>query len=147
MAKPFEQGRNDRARCSPAPVGIVVHTLMTLDPRVHQHIGRPAIETACRSVRMQQAPIGNAAQIENAPGFLRGTKDSGVECRHQWRTLPACRDIAAPEVTDDRDAGQLGQQGQVGQLEGITAFRRVADGLSMATNGPHRFAWQVLAGQ
>jgi hypothetical protein len=34
-----------------------------------------------------------------------------VKGRHQRRTLAACRHIAAAQVGDDGDAGQLGQQG------------------------------------
>ena len=58
-----------------------------------------------------------------------------MEGGHQRRALPACGDVAAAEVADGEDAAQFRQQRQVGKLDAVTVFRRVAHGLAVAADG------------
>ena len=54
--------------------------------------------------------------------------------RHQRRTLPSRRQIAAAEVADGKNPRQLGQQRQVGKLDAVTVLRRMAHGLPVAAD-------------
>ena len=58
-----------------------------------------------------------------------------MEGGHQRRALPACGDVAAAEVADGEDAAKFRQQRQVGKLDTVTVFRRVAHGLAVAADG------------
>src|SRR5262249_33653799 len=54
------------------------------------------------------------------------------------RALAARRDVAAAEVGDDANAGELGEQGGIADLRGETELRPVADRLAMAADGAGR---------
>jgi hypothetical protein len=54
--------------------------------------------------------------------------------RNQWRTLSAGSHIAASKVDDSLAAGHFGKARPVDQLNRITEFGAMPDGLSMGAN-------------
>ena len=114
---------------------------VALAPMVHQGIGRTAVETQRLAIRTQQRQIGDAAQVEHRDGFPRHRKARRVEGRDQWRTLPARGHVAAAQVADHVDAGQLGEQRPVQQLAGVAGAvefaRAVPDRLPVGADGLH----------
>jgi hypothetical protein len=112
---------------------------MAQAPAVHQRIAGAGIEAQHRAVGTQHAEIGNAADIEHQRCFPGPAEHALVKGRHQRRTLAARRHIAAAQVGDDGDAGQLGQQGGVVELQRIARaiehLRAVAHGLAMGAYG------------
>ncbi|MNP59695.1 hypothetical protein D3C76_1547090 [compost metagenome] len=64
--------------------------------------------------------------------------------RNQRGPLTAGSDIAAPEIADNGDAGKLGEQSWVADLDGKTARWLMADGLAVTANGADCRGAEVL---
>ena len=56
-------------------------------------------------------------------------KQGLMKSRNQWRALAAGRHVAAPEVGNHRNLGDLGNDVGVADLQGKAVLRAVADGL------------------
>jgi hypothetical protein len=59
-----------------------------------------------------------------------------MEGGRERRALAARRDVAAPEVGDDRDTGELGEQRRVSDLRGEAQIGPVANRLAVAADRP-----------
>ena len=67
-----------------------------------------------------------------------------MEGWHQRRALATRCDIAAAEITDDGNAGQLSQQGGVANLHGEAACRFMANGLTVAADSADGVGLELL---
>ena len=66
------------------------------------------IETERRAVGWEDANIGNAADVEYGAGFIRISKQCFVKGWDEGCTLTVAGKVAAAEVADRENAGQLG---------------------------------------
>ena len=114
-----QQGRQYPARGGPAPVLVEIQAQVLLAPAVHERVARPAVEAQHRAIGPQHAEVGDAAQVERQHGLAAAAEHALVKGRHQRRALAAGGHVAAAQVGHDRDAGQLGQQCWVAQLQRI----------------------------
>ena len=80
-----------------------------LHPCIHQHIAGAGIEAERRAVGRKNADIGNAANVEYGAGFICILKQRFVKSGDEGRTLTVAGKVAAAEVADRENAGQLGQ--------------------------------------
>ena len=150
------------ALCGPGAIGIVGLAGVALAPGVEQGIGGAAVKTLRTMPGLQNAQVGNAAQIEHGQlgmgcGGCSGWGDCCRACvgscvvrlfpqrlvkhRHQRRALPACGDVAAAKVAGNGDARQLCQQSAMHQLQGVARAvklaRAVAHGLPVRAHYGH----------
>ncbi|MCY1311961.1 hypothetical protein D9M70_623360 [compost metagenome] len=61
--------------------------------------------------------------------------------------MPASGNVAAAEITDHRDAGQLGQQGRITDLHREAACGFMANGLAVTANRANVVRLEVLLGK
>ena len=110
--------------------------MMSLDPGIHEYIAGAAVKTTncCRTV-FKQGDIAEAADVEYSQLTGLAAKERLVEGRDQRGALAARGYVAAAEVGNDIDTGQLGEQRRIANLHGKTQRGFVADGLAMAANG------------
>ncbi|GFF07908.1 hypothetical protein SM139_2995 [Stenotrophomonas maltophilia] len=122
---------------------------MALAPGIHQRIGRAGIEATYRTFARNQGQVGDTAQIEHGAVFVGRAQHGQVEGRHQWRTMAPGRHVAAAEVGDRGDPGQLGDAVAVAQLhgEGGVGQRPVTHGLPMRADRTHLAAVHASLGQ
>ena len=142
------------ALCGPVAIGIVRVAGVALAPGIKQGIGGAAVKTLRTAPGLQNAQVGNAAQIEHGQlgmgsgcgGCSRGravrlSPQRLVKHRHQRRALPACGDVAAAKVAGNGDARQLCQQSAMHQLQGVARAvklaRAVAHGLPVRAHYGH----------
>ncbi len=85
----------------------------------------------------QQGDIGDTADIDHHAVFAVFAEQGRVKGRNQRRALSAGGDVAAAEIGHRGDAGALGDDAGVAELQGIRdrALRVVADGLAVAADG------------
>jgi hypothetical protein len=115
----------------PVAIGVIGFSGMALTPGIQQHIARPAVKTdtgrlRCRRVRLLMPPIFRMTR------FSVSLANILMKRRHQRGAMAAGSHIATAEVGHHVDAGQLGQQRMVANLQGITGMRGMADGLAAA---------------
>jgi len=120
---------------SPVAIGIKSQTALATDPVIHQDIARPAVPAEHRPIGREDGQIGDAADIDDDAGLVGRAENGLVKSRHQRRTLTAGSHITRTEVADHGDAGQLGEQGMVADLQRVPEFRAVADGLAVVADG------------
>src|SRR5690606_21288756 len=121
-------------RFGPGAVGVVSVTQVPLDPGIHQHVCRPGIKAAYAAVRIQYGDIRDAAQVQHNPG-VAGARLGRMKCRHQRRTLATRGNVAATEVGDHIDTGELGDACRCVQLNRVAQVWTVADRLSVYPYG------------
>ena len=109
---------------------------MQLNPGIHEDVTRATVkaENLCRTM-LQQGDIAEAADVEYSQLTGLAAKERLVEGRDQRGALAARGYVAAAEVGNDIDTGQLGEQRRIANLHGKTQRGFVADGLAMAANG------------
>ena len=117
-----EQG-GQQVRVDPAGRGVpalVVVRLVEEPPagEVDQGVGGAEVVRENSAVGPDQRHVGDAAEVERGLGHPTGREQQHVEDAHQWRTLPAPRDVAGAQVGDDGHAGAFGDPGGLAELEG-----------------------------
>ncbi len=103
-------------------------------PEVEQHVARSGVEAAHIARRRQIGEIGDASEIDDDTVRLT-SEERGVERGHQRRAFASSRDIAAPEIGDDRHPGPFGNAGGVVQLQRPAFVGTVAQRLTVDTRG------------
>ena len=111
------EARSRMAETGRKPTPLQAQVLLA--PAVHERVARPAVEAQHRAIGPQHAEVGDAAQVERQHGLAAAAEHALVKGRHQRRALAAGGHVAAAQVGHDRDAGQLGQQCWVAQLQRI----------------------------
>src|SRR5450759_2987669 len=111
---------------------------MALDPQVEQYVARAGIETGDYAVRWQIGQVGDAADIDDDAMRGVGAEHGGVKGRDQRRALAASGDVAAAEIRDHADAGELGKQRRVADLQGVAGVGAVTNGLAVTAAGAYR---------
>jgi hypothetical protein len=113
--------------------------VVLLDPQIHQGIARAAVETQERQVRISrnQGDIRNAADIHHGEIPFTIPKHALMKTRHQRRTLSTGSHVFRPEIRDGQDAGAVGNDAGIRDLERVGAgpVHRVTNCLSVAANG------------
>jgi hypothetical protein len=114
-----------------------------MNPGIQQHIARAAVEAGTGlvgSIRLRLLKPPTLRRHGCRPlaeqGFMEG--------RHQRRALAACGHVAAAEVADHGDTGQLGEQRRIADLYGEAAGRLMANGLPMAADGANGVGLELL---
>jgi hypothetical protein len=109
-----------------------------LDPFIHQAIAGADVETA-NPVGIgpgQHRDVGNAADVDDAPGLVGGREHPVMERGNQRRALAAERDVCATEVGDGRDARRRGDERWIAELDRRSrAIGIVEHGLPMRAGG------------
>src|SRR5690606_9854916 len=118
----------------PGTVGVVIQTLASLHPGIHQHICRACIKAAYAPVRAEYGDVGNAAQVEHHP-CMGSSELCGMEGWHQGSTLASRSNVTAAEVGNHVDAAKLCEQGGSIQLDGIARPRAMTHRLAMRAHG------------
>ena len=121
-----------------APV-VVRPTDLLGAPTIHQHIGRPGVETIGGLTGDHGCDVGNAAAIEHHPGAAVMAEPVFVKGRSQGCALPAQGHVAPPEVGHYRHPGAHGNRVRVADLQGesVRAERLVVDRLPVHAHGNH----------
>ncbi|MNN00160.1 hypothetical protein D3C81_1127440 [compost metagenome] len=143
----IQQHRFYVAAGSPLAVTVKVVAALLVNPGVQQHITWATVETGDRLAGPDKAEVAEAANVQHcaitSPLFKQGFVKGG----NQRCALSAGSDIAAAEIADHGDAGQLRQKGRVANLHCETACRFVADGLAMTANRTNALRLELLLGQ
>ena len=82
---------------------------MSIDPGVEQDVARATIEAAGLLLWMKQAYIAEPTNIQYSPRAVLVAEHGFMKCRNQGGTLSTCRHVAASEVGNHGDGGQLCQ--------------------------------------
>ena len=107
---------------------------------VDHHVAGSGIESDDifgRAGGRDHGDVGDAADVERHAGAARMAEEQVIDERHQGRALAAGGDIAGAEVGHHGDAGALGEDGRLAELERVGAAF-VEDGLSVAADEFHR---------
>jgi len=83
---------------------------MALDPGIHEHIAGTTIEAVGGTAVTQEAQVAESTDIENSADALFVAKNGFVERRNERCALAPGRNVASAKITDDADAGKLGQK-------------------------------------
>src|SRR5579859_113787 len=124
---------------------------MALYPSVHQHVTRSGIKPL-HALGAQIGDVRDATNVDDDAMDRRMRKDCLMECRNQWRAFTAGGNIPAAEIADHDSTGQFSQQCTVSELDCVSGFRTMPDGLPMAADCLHgaragmRFGQQVTYG-
>ncbi|MNF55867.1 hypothetical protein D3C84_373420 [compost metagenome] len=125
----------DAAAGRPVAVAIIAKALAGMDPGIEQHVAGAAIEAAHRLVGFDQAEVAEATHVQHRQAFALCFEECLMEGRNQRCALAACGYIATSEITDDGDAGQLGEQRRIADLHGKAARGLMTDSLAVTANG------------
>ena len=117
-----------------APAGVEGPAECSRHQRSSRVLAGPQSKPSVVPSASMRREVGDAAEVEHRDGATRRCEHGAMEGRHQRRALAAGRDVAAAEVGDDVDAGQLGEQRRRVELH------RVAGAVELARPMPHRLA-------
>ncbi len=120
---------------TPGAILVIGLAGVLLTPGIHQGVAGPAVKTQGRMRGPQDADVGHAPHVQHHHRFLRAFKQGLVEGWHQWGALPASGHIAAAKISHHVNARQLSQQGRCVELQCVTQFWPMANGLTMGANG------------
>ena len=101
---------------SPSTVFIKPFAKLFIDPRVHQAVSRPAVESPRGLVFLKDGDIGNATNIQDHAYFDQRPKHAIMKRGHQRCALTSGSNVAGAKVGHNVDAGQLGQSSRIIQL-------------------------------
>ena len=104
-------------------------------PCVHQQIAGAAVEARRIAAGRKVGQVADAADIDDNAVFVRMAQHLVMERGNQRCALPSCGNIATAEIADYGNAGQLGKQCGIADLQGVVMLGAMADGLAMAANG------------
>ena len=107
-------------------------------PQIEQRVSRPGVEAADDASRRQVGDVGEAADVDHHTMLPGATEGCRVKSRHERRSLAACGQVAIPEIGDDVDAREFGQQSRIDNLNREAGFRTMPDGLPVAPDRPNR---------
>lgn len=114
---------------------------MNTGPLVQQRITGPGIEAHHRAglVGGQIADVGDAAEVQYHAVMLGRIKQPAMEGRCQRRACTVSGDIARAEIRHRGDAGALGDDRRVADLNavGLGGPRLMAQGLAVTADGGH----------
>lgn len=135
----LEQAGSDVSGCGIFAASIVRFAEFRAAPGVQQYISRSGIETGNAPLaRWQQGDIGNAADVHHCAILVWIVEYGVMECRNQWCTLSAERDIAPAKISHYGYAGTRGDYIRISDLqtERMLPVGTVADRLAVAADRP-----------
>src|SRR5690348_15540784 len=106
----IQQSRFNLAAGGPLAIAIEVVAALPVNPGIQQDVPRAAVKTRDRLAGFDQAEVTEPADVQHraVTGLL--FKQGFVKGWNQWGALSASGYVAAAEIADHGDAGQLGEQ-------------------------------------
>ena len=122
---------------------------MALYPAIHQAVARSRIETRYSAVGVQNGDVGDTAYVGNDPYPVWIGEQRGMKRWHQRRAFTTGGDIAAAEIGHHIDAGTLGNDVGIADLqtERRRAARLMPQRLTMAADGTYFACIHATAAQ
>jgi len=120
---------------------------MGLHPIVDEAACHAGVEGKNLPVGGNGGKVGDPAQVQHGERLRQIMGQRTVIYGEQRRALPACRDIGAAQVRDDRDAECPRQGGAVADLPGPAPFGTMGHGMAMEADDGNVLRHMAAAGQ